>query len=226
MVLDEHRDGRAADTLDCLQQVPGIEAHVLTGRPPAALDQALDVAVRGVFEPNAHARWQASERDSQLLSGSACQTRFKGREEGRGRHGHPRVLRRTAQDLMIIREVSLYQPGPEFHAWGTKAGIRGTFALLPRCVLWVPVIGKPDMDKVSTSYVERQNLTMRMSMRRLTRLTNAFSKKWENMEKALALHFAYYNFCRVHQSLRVTPAMEAGIADHIWTLDELIGATF
>lgn len=90
----------------------------------------------------------------------------------------------------------------------------------------VPVMRKPDMDRVSTSYVERQNLTMRMSMRRLTRLTNAFSKKWENMEKALALHFAYYNFCRVHQSLRVTPAMEASIADHIWTLDELIGAAF
>jgi IS1 family transposase len=90
----------------------------------------------------------------------------------------------------------------------------------------VPVMGKPDMDRVSTSYVERQNLTMRMSMRRLTRLTNAFSKKWENMEKALALHFAYYNFCRVHQSLRITPAMEAGISDHIWTLEELIGATF
>lgn len=90
----------------------------------------------------------------------------------------------------------------------------------------VPVMGKPDMEKVSTSYVERQNLTMRMSMRRLTRLTNGFSKKWENMEKALALHFAYYNFCRVHQSLRVTPAVEAGITDHIWTLDELVGATF
>lgn len=90
----------------------------------------------------------------------------------------------------------------------------------------VPVMGKPDMETVSTSYVERQNLTMRMSMRRLTRLTNGFSKKWENMEKTLALHFVYYNFCRIHQSLRVTPAMEAGITGHIWTLDELVGATF
>jgi hypothetical protein len=76
---------------------------------------------------------------------------------------------------------------------------------------------------VSTSYVERQNLTMRMSMRRLTRLTNAFSKKWENLNSALALHFAYYNFCRIHSSLRVTPAMEAGVTDHLWSLDELIG---
>lgn len=88
----------------------------------------------------------------------------------------------------------------------------------------VTITGNPDKEKVSTSYVERQNLTMRMSMRRLTRLTNGFSKKWENLNKTLALHFAYYNFCKVHQSIRVTPAMEAGITDHIWTIDELIGA--
>lgn len=90
----------------------------------------------------------------------------------------------------------------------------------------MPVSGNPDMEKVSTSYVERQNLTMRMSMRRLTRLTNAFSKKWANMEKALALHFAYYNFCRVHQSLRVTPAMEAKLTDHVWSLEKLAGSNF
>ena len=71
------------------------------------------------------------------------------------------------------------------------------------------------------SYVERQNLTMRMSMRRFTRLTNAFSKKIENHAAAIALYFAYYNFCRVHQTLRVTPAMEAGIADHVWNIEEL-----
>lgn len=81
--------------------------------------------------------------------------------------------------------------------------------------------GSPDMDRVSTSYVERQNLTMRMSMRRFTRLTNAFSKKVENTACAVALHFMYYNFARVHKSLRVTPAMEAGIADHVWTLEEI-----
>jgi hypothetical protein len=66
--------------------------------------------------------------------------------------------------------------------------------------------------------VERQNLTMRMPIRRLTRLTNAFSKKWENLWAALWLHFAYYNFCRIHRTLRVTPAMEAGITNHIWTV--------
>jgi IS1 family transposase len=82
--------------------------------------------------------------------------------------------------------------------------------------------GKPDYAHISTSFIERQNLTMRMSMRRFTRLTNAFSKKLENHEHAVALHFMYYNFCRIHQSLRVTPAMEAGVTDHVWSLEEII----
>ena len=82
--------------------------------------------------------------------------------------------------------------------------------------------GDPDPDHISTSYVERQNLTMRMAIRRFTRLTNAFSKKLLNLKMAVALHFAYYNFCRVHSSLRVTPAMEAGITDHVWTIAELL----
>jgi hypothetical protein len=86
----------------------------------------------------------------------------------------------------------------------------------------VPVIGSPDPKRVCTSDIERQNLTMRMQMRRLTRLTNGFSKKWENLWAALCLHFAWYNFCRVQRTLRVTPAMESGIADRIWTLRELI----
>jgi IS1 family transposase len=86
-----------------------------------------------------------------------------------------------------------------------------------------PITGSPDRDHISASYVERQNLTMRMSMRRFTRLTNAFSKKVENLAAAVSLHFAYYNFCRVHQSLSgKTPAMAAGISDHVWKLDELI----
>lgn len=83
------------------------------------------------------------------------------------------------------------------------------------------VAGDPDINHVSTSYVERQNLTMRMSMRRFTRLTNGFSKKLQNHECAIALHFMYYNFGRIHKSLRVTPAMEAGIADHVWSLEEI-----
>jgi IS1 family transposase len=84
------------------------------------------------------------------------------------------------------------------------------------------VSGNPDPKHVSTSYVERQNLSMRMSIRRFTRLTNAFSKKVENHAAAVALWFMYYNFCRVHQTLRVTPAMEAGLSDHVWGLDELV----
>lgn len=83
------------------------------------------------------------------------------------------------------------------------------------------VIGKPDAKNVSTSHVERQNLTMRMGMRRFTRLTNGFSKKIENHEHAIALHFMHYNFGRIHKTLRVTPAMEAGIANHVWTLEEI-----
>jgi IS1 family transposase len=83
------------------------------------------------------------------------------------------------------------------------------------------VSGDPDPVHVSTSYVERQNLSMRMGMRRFTRLTNGFSKKVDNHRHMIALYFLYYNFCRIHQTLRVTPAMEAGIADHVWSIDEL-----
>lgn len=82
--------------------------------------------------------------------------------------------------------------------------------------------GSPDPKHISTSFVERQNLTMRMSMRRFTRLTNAFSKKLENHYAAIALHFMHYNFCRVHKTLRVTPAMEVGLAHHVWTVEELV----
>jgi len=84
------------------------------------------------------------------------------------------------------------------------------------------VMGNPESDRICTSHVERQNLSIRMGMRRMTRLTNAFSKKWANLEAAYALWFAFYNFCRVHKSLRVTPAMEAGIASHPWTVAELL----
>lgn len=85
------------------------------------------------------------------------------------------------------------------------------------------ISGHPHVRHISTSFVERQNLTMRMGMRRFTRLTNGFSKKVENLKHAVALHFMHYNFCRVHQTLRVTPAMESGIADHVWSIGEVIG---
>ncbi|HVU07551.1 MAG TPA: IS1 family transposase [Verrucomicrobiae bacterium] len=84
------------------------------------------------------------------------------------------------------------------------------------------ISGMPDIRHISTSYTERQNLSMRMGMRRFTRLTNAFSKKLENHEHAVALYFMYYNFARVHQTLRVTPAMEAGITGHVWEINEIV----
>src|SRR5213078_1874054 len=85
------------------------------------------------------------------------------------------------------------------------------------------ITGNPDPDFISTSHVERHNLTMRMSMRRFTRLTNAFSKKLDNHKAAVAFYAMYYNFVRIHKTLRVTPAMEAGLSDHVWELEELVG---
>jgi IS1 family transposase len=87
-----------------------------------------------------------------------------------------------------------------------------------------PMIGYPDPRRVCTSIVERSNLSMRTSIRRLTRLTNAYSKKWENLKAMLALYFAYYNFCRIHSSIHCTPAMESGLTGHVWTLRELLAA--
>lgn len=86
------------------------------------------------------------------------------------------------------------------------------------------IAGAPTRDRICTSYVERNNLTIRMQLRRFTRLTNGFSKKLENLRAALALHFWHYNFCRIHSTIRVTPAMEAGITNRLWSLEELIAA--
>jgi len=87
------------------------------------------------------------------------------------------------------------------------------------------IAGAPEQAHISTSFVERQNLTMRMSMRRFTRLTNAFSKKLENLQAAVALHFAHYNLVRLHKTLRVTPAMAANVKDRLWSLEELVDRT-
>lgn len=87
----------------------------------------------------------------------------------------------------------------------------------------VPVMGLPKRERICTSHIERQNLSIRMGMRRMTRLTNGFSKKWANLEAAYALWFAYYNFCRKHQTVRVTPAMESELTDHVWSISELLG---
>ena len=87
-----------------------------------------------------------------------------------------------------------------------------------------PVWGQPDPERICTSHVERQNLTMRTQIRRVTRLTNGFSKKRANLRAALALYFAWYNFCRTHGTIRCTPAMEANVTNHIWTIKELLTA--
>ncbi len=83
--------------------------------------------------------------------------------------------------------------------------------------------GRPDRKHISTSYVERQNLTMRMSMKRFSRLSNGFSKKLENHAAAVALHFMHCNFARIHRTLRITAAMASGVADHVWSLEEVVG---
>ncbi len=111
--------------------------------------------------------------------------------------------------------VKIYGEGPKTEARYSPAQCMGARKAV--------VTGSPAHAHVSTSFIERQNLTLRMSNRRFTRLTNAFSKKVENHEAAVALHFMHYNFCRVHQTLRCTPAMEAGIANHVWSIAELVG---
>ena len=118
-----------------------------------------------------------------------------------------------AVDYAMLQKI--YGPDPEGEKRYSPAACIGAEKIV--------ISGNPDVKHVSTSYVERQNLTMRMCMRRFTRLTNAFSKKIENLAHAVALHFMYYNFARVHKTLRVTPAMEAGVSDHVWSLEEIAG---
>lgn len=109
--------------------------------------------------------------------------------------------------------VKIYGNPPEGEQRYSPGECKGTRARV--------ISGAPDIRDISTSYAERQNLTMRMGMRRFTRLTNAFSKKIQNLEAAVSLHFVHYNFARIHKTLRVTPAMEAGVSDHVWSLEEI-----
>jgi hypothetical protein len=113
---------------------------------------------------------------------------------------------------------------PGCHSPGS---IRNYLVYLPRAhrvkKTGCSVMGPPKPQKISMSHIERQNLTVRMHLRRFTRLPNAFSKKLSNLKAALALHFAHYNFCRVNQILRVTPAMQAGLESSVWSIAELIG---
>jgi transposase-like protein/IS1 family transposase len=126
-----------------------------------------------------------------------------------------RAIDNTLSDRVNFAQlIKVYRASPEGEHRYSPADVVSTEV--------VPVLGNPDPSRICTSHVERQNLTMRMQIRRFTRLTNAFSRKWENHWAALALYFAHFNFCRIHGSIRVTPAMEAGIADHVWTLTELL----
>jgi IS1 family transposase len=121
-----------------------------------------------------------------------------------------------ARDVDFAQLVKVYaHPSADDHTYSPPTVINS----VP-----VEIYGNPDPDRICTSHVERSNLTMRMQMRRFTRLTNGFSKKWENLKAMLALFFAYYNFGRIHSTIRVTPAMEAGLTDHIWELKELLAA--
>lgn len=100
--------------------------------------------------------------------------------------------------------------------------VRYSSSATPPTIHKIRVKGRPEKQKISTSLVERCNLTIRMSDRRFTRLTNAFSKKLENLRASVALHMMHYNFCRIHKTLRVSPAMEAGVEDRLWTLEEVV----
>jgi transposase-like protein/IS1 family transposase len=129
---------------------------------------------------------------------------------------YPSAIENTLSDRVDFAQlIKVYRASPEGERRYSPAEVVSTER--------VPVIGNPDPKRICTSIVERQNLTMRMQMRRLTRLTNAFSKKWENLWAALCLHFAWYNFCRVHRALRVTPAMESGLTTRVWEIADLLG---
>jgi IS1 family transposase len=158
-----------------------------------------------------------TERDTVAFTeklAAATEGGFQITTDGFGPYKDAVVLSLGAQGVQFAQLVKLYAATSDSETRYSPAECIGCKK--------VPVFGNPDKRKVSTSHVERQNLTMRMQMRRLTRLTNAFSKKWEKLYAMLALYFAWYNFCRIHQSLRVTPAMQAGLTNHIWEIKELL----
>ena len=195
-------------------------------------DKALAEEERGTGELGSVWTWTAIDADSKLIVGyhvgtrdAACAYEFMtdlaGRLSSRVQlttDGHKVYLAAVdaafGQDIDYAMLVKKYGEVPAGSARYSPPACIGADL--------VPIKGAPDMDHVSTSYVERQNLTMRMSMRRFTRLTNAFSKKCENHAAAIALHFMHYNFCRIHQTLRVTPAMAAGLTDRVWELADVI----
>jgi hypothetical protein len=129
------------------------------------------------------------------------------------RHSIPDTFGNRVDFAMLIK---VYQATPEGERKYSPAEVKS--------VEVVPISGRPDPDRICTSIIERSNLSLRMGCRRWTRLTNAFSKKWENHAAAMMLWYTFYNFCRVHKSLRVTPAMAAGIANRVWDVRDLLAA--
>src|SRR5271170_570028 len=164
--------------------------------------------------------WRIGDRSGETATEFVCDLsrRLAGRVQVTS-DGHRAYLEAVeagfGADVDYAQLIKLYGETPHPAGRYSPAQIQGTKTFC--CT------GKPDPHHISTSYVERQNLTMRMSMRRFTRLTNGFSKKIENHRHALALYFMYYNFCRVHQTLRVTPAMAANVTDHVWEISEIVG---
>ena len=175
--------------------------------------------------------WTAIDADTKL-----CVTYYVG---DRGKHSAYNFMRHAAERIIGRPQITTDAHRPYLEAVENAFGMEVDYAQLHK-IYGAPtpdesryspatcigcdmktVTGDPDPKYVSTSFVERQNLTMRMSMRRFTRLTNGFSKKLENHGHMVALHFMHYNFARVHKTLRITPAMAAGITDHVWSLDEI-----
>lgn len=198
-----------------------------------AKDKNLPAHMRGQPGVGSVWTWTAIDSDSKLMVSwmvgdrdAECATRFLKDLAGRlgnrvqlttdGHHVYERaVVAAFGWDVDYAQLVKIYGAPREHEQRYSPCECVGAKPM--------PVIGRPVREDISTSHVERSNLTMRMGMRRFTRLTNGFSKKLANHRAAVAIHFMHYNFCRVHKTLRVTPAMEAGIADHVWELAELVG---
>ena len=196
-----------------------------------AKEKNIPADLQGVFGIGDVWTWTAIDADTKLMIGY----RIDNRDEHAARHFMEDLCKRLASRVQLTTDGLRVYLTTVPQAFGKdidygmlnkiysqpKGGV-GRYSPGECCgAQRKKVIGKPIERAISTSYVERQNLTMRMSMRRFTRLTNAFSKKVENLGHAVALHFMFYNFGRIHQTLRVTPAMEAGLTDHVWSLEEI-----
>lgn len=197
-----------------------------------AKDKKLPIEKRGEFGIGSVWTWTAIDADTKLVPSWLVGTRDAGTatefmQDLAGRlanrvqlttDGHKAYLTAVEDafgcNIDYSMLVKIYGPAPEGERRYSLAECLG-------CKIET-ISGAPAMEHVSTSYVERQNLTMRMSMRRFTRLTNGFSKKIENHVAALAVHFMYYNFVRIHQTLRVTPAMAAGVTNRLWSVEDMV----